>query len=129
MKKSDCKNGGFLLMRIVLAVIFIVSGLPKAMDWGMSKGFFAGLWFLSWMGPIAQWFGPLVGIIEVIGGLLLIAGIWHKWTNYILGFVILVATLGVHFPAWDPSMQRNLLMLAAMCLLAWNGPGKFSLKA
>jgi putative oxidoreductase len=80
--------------------------------------------------------GP-IGVIEVIGGVLLLLGIWFKWTNWTLAGIIVVAALGVHVPgSWHASVEAGKLILTAglerdvalasmFWILSAYGPGKF----
>ena len=126
-KKATREDWGLLLLRLVMVVVFIYHGLPKAIDWTMATSKFVGMGFPGFLGPI-------VGIIEVVAAVLIIIGFWHTWANYVLAVVIAVAIIFVQIPgAMDAGklltagLERDLFILVGALVLAWHGPGKFVL--
>ena len=126
---KDRKSLGLLLTRIVIAIIFLYHGVPKALDWTMASGKFAAMGFPGFL-------GPLVGIIEVVAAVLILLGLWHMEANYVLAVIILVAIIGVQLKkaAVDGSLtltaglERDLLILVGNLTLAWFGPGKYAMR-
>lgn len=87
---------GEMLTRIVVGVIFIIAGYGKLFGAPGIDGF-SGM--LSGLGfPIPVVFAVLVGIIELVGGLLLVAGYWSEWAARLLAIIMIVAILAVHLP-------------------------------
>ncbi len=128
VQKEDLKGWSLLGLRAVIVVIFLYHGLPKALQWGMAMDKFVAMGFPGFLGPI-------VGIAEVVGAILIIVGIWHKWANYALAAIIAVAIIGVQIPGavkagkfLTAGLERDLLILAANFVLAWHGPGKLARK-
>ncbi len=128
MKKCSCADWGPLVMRIVIAAIFLYHGIPKAFQWGMAFDKFVSMGFPGFLGPI-------VGIAEVVGAVLILIGFWHKWANYGLALIIVVAILGVQIPGavkagklLPAGLERDLLIVAGNLWLAWTGPGKCALE-
>ena len=124
-KKQEYKSWSLLGLRMVIAVIFLYHGWPKATQWGMAMEKFVGMGFPGFLGPI-------VGIAEVIGAVLIIVGIWHAWANYALAGIIIVAIVGVQIPGaikagklLTAGLERDLLILAGNFVLALHGPGKW----
>jgi putative oxidoreductase len=115
-----------LLIRIMLGVVFIVHGLPKVMASGMFVGFFGSIGI-----PMPELMVPLVGVIEVLGGALLIAGVMTNAAGWVLAFTMLVAAVAAHGKAGFNIMNGGYeyaLTLAVMCVAtAHLGAGKFSL--
>ncbi|OYT42820.1 MAG: hypothetical protein B6U88_02760 [Candidatus Aenigmarchaeota archaeon ex4484_56] len=103
---------GGLLLRIVTGLIFVFAGYNKLFGTGGlfdagSSATFVGM--LSWLGATAIIFAWIVAIIEFIGGILLIAGLFDEYVASFLTFIILVAIITVH---WDAS---------AGFVALWNG--------
>lgn len=120
---------GRLLLRVLLAAIFLYHGLPKALDWEMASDKFIRMGFPGFLGGI-------VGVVEVVGAVLVLLGIWHMWANYALAAVIVVAIVGVQIPGavkagklLTAGLERDLLILTSTLLLAWTGPGKYAVRA
>ncbi len=128
-KKEEYKGWSLLGLRLVIAVVFLYHGWPKATQWGMATEKFVGMGFPGFLGPI-------VGIAEVIGAILIIVGIWHAWANYALAAIIAVAIVGVQIPAaikagklLPSGLERDLLIFAGNLVLAFHGPGKLAKKS
>ncbi len=115
-----------LLMRLMLGVVFIMHGFPKIMASGMFVGFFGSIGI-----PMPELMVPFVGVVELLGGLLLIGGVMTNLTGWILAFTMLVAAVMAHGKAGFNIMNGGYeyaLTLAVMCVaVAHLGAGKFSL--
>jgi len=123
-RKQALSGWSLLGLRVVIAAIFLYHGWPKATQWGMAMDKFVGMGFPGFLGPI-------VGIAEVIGAILILVGIWHTWANYALAGIIVVAIVGVQIPAaikagklLPTGLERDLLILAGNFVLVLHGPGK-----
>lgn len=82
----------FLPLRIALGLFFISSGVPKLMDLvageGNVVGYFSSLGILF---PEAMaW---IVMLIEIVGGLFLVIGLFTWWSSFLIGTVMLVAAI------------------------------------
>ena len=125
-KKTECKAWSLLGLRLVIAVIFLYHGWPKATDWSMAMEKFVAMGFPGFL-------GPLVGIVEVIAAVLIVVGIWHNWANWALAVIVFVAIVGVQIPnavrsgvLLPAGLERDLLILAGNFVLAVHGPGKWA---
>ena len=127
-------------MRILVGYGFIEHGLSK-----LSKGpdAFAGI--LQQVGvPLPHVAAWLTIGTELVGGLALLLGAFVVWASIPTAFVLLVAILTVHLPYGFSSVklvsvsasgarfgpvgyELNLLYLAALVLLALQGPGPLSI--
>ena len=97
------KKFGPLVGRILLAVIFIISGFGKIMGFAGTAGYIqsAGL-------PAAQ-LGAIVAIIvELGGGILLVLGWKARWAAALFVFVFFA---GIFFHAFWASPPEQVMML------------------
>ncbi len=91
------------------------------------------------MGFAAFW-GPTVGILEVIASILIFIGLWTTFASLILGVIITVAILGVQIPGamkvaeqagqfftLTASLERDLLILMGILILIAFGAGILSI--
>lgn len=124
--KEEWKSWSLLGLRLVIVAIFLYHGWPKATQWSMAFDKFVGMGFPGFLGPI-------IGILEVVGAILIIIGIWHAWANYMLAAIIVVAIVGVQIPGavkagklLTAGLERDLLILAGNFILALHGPGKWA---
>jgi len=121
--KKEWNNRSLLLLRLIIAAVFLYHGWPKATQWSMAMDKFVGMGFPGFLGPI-------VGIAEVVGAVLILLGIWHAWANYAMALIIVVAIAGVQIPGaieagklLTAGLERDLLILAGTLVLALHGPG------
>lgn len=122
MWKDPLLRHGFVLLgtRLVVASIFLWHGLPKAMNPEMAAAKFLGF-------SLPRALGTIVGAVEVIAAILVIAGVWHLWANLALATVITGALLTVQIPnGISAGLERDLLILVATLVLAVHGLGRFS---
>lgn len=92
-----------LALRILLVVIFLYHGVPKAIFWNAASEKFIGFGLPGFLGPIT-------GIVEVIASVLLLFGRFWKASNLILIFIIAGAIATVQVPkiVADPAKLANL---------------------
>ncbi|MEL6441435.1 MAG: DoxX family protein [Cyanobacteria bacterium J06621_8] len=109
-----------LMLRILLVLIFLYHGVPKAIFWSAAAEKFVGFGLPGFLGPIT-------GIAEVIAGGLLLFGLFWQASNLVLLFIIAGALVTVQIPNYlaDPSkvagLERDLLILVGhIVLLAFN---------
>ena len=107
-------------LRILLVLIFLYHGVPKAIFWSAASEKFIGFGLPGFLGPIT-------GIAEVIASVLLLFGRFRKITNLVLIFIIAGAIATVQLPNFiaDASkvagLERDLLILFGhLTLLAFN---------
>ncbi|MEM7594512.1 MAG: DoxX family membrane protein [Cyanobacteria bacterium P01_A01_bin.83] len=112
-----------LILRILLVLIFLYHGIPKAIFWSMAAEKFVGFGLPGFLGPIT-------GIAEVIASVLLLFGRFWQFANLTLLFIIAGALVTVQIPNYiaDPSkvagLERDLLILVGhLILLAFNPHG------
>jgi len=122
-----------LVIRIILGVIFIAHGYPKIFVFGI-PGFAK---FLGGLGvPLPGLFAVIVSLVEFVGGIVLILGIFSRWVGLLLAINMIVATLlvkvkvGLIAPMDKPGVGAELdlaLFACALAILVF-GPGSISVE-
>ena len=104
--------------RLVLAVTFLIHGYPKILDC-------SGLISLFDSKGIPSFLAYLIGPFEVIGGLLLLYGIFKDWAtragSILLAIIMLGAISVVHIKDGWNANEWQLLILAVCILYAIKG--------
>jgi putative oxidoreductase len=124
---------GPLAARILLAQVFIVSGLGK---W---KAFAGTAAFMGNLGlPATQWLLVLTIALELGGGILLVLG-WQARALALAFFVFTFLTAVVVHPFWNVqapglggqlnNFMKNLAIMGGMLYVVIHGPGPLSLGA
>jgi putative oxidoreductase len=107
-------------VRLLAGVVFFFSGTPKFFAHGWEAGHFRtyGL-------PLPDAFVYLIGTIEILGGLALIAGIAVRPVALLLGAVMVgaIVTSGIGQGEWIPSLTLAPALLIASIYLVWATPG------
>jgi putative oxidoreductase len=120
-----------LVGRLLLAAIFIVAGVRKALGFAMTAGYFTKLGF-----PAPEAMVVLAILIEVGGGALLVLGWQTRRVAWLLIAFVAVATLMAHrfwqFDAAQYANQmnhflKNAAIVGGLLYAAVMGAGKLSL--
>jgi putative oxidoreductase len=126
MNQERMTDTGLLLMRIMLAVVFIYHGAPKL--FGGLEGFAGYLGSLGVPAPKVAAF--LAAISEFGGGLVLLAGIGFRYALPPLFFTMMVASFVAHagkFSVRDGGMEFALTLGVMVLGLILTGPGSYGL--
>ncbi len=119
---------GPTVLRVVVGFIFVMYGWDKFFGFGLE--FWADL-FLSQGIPLATFAAPVVGIIELLGGMALILGLFTRIAATLLAIDMAVAILAVGidggFFVWDNGVSFPLALFAATVALALMGSGAAAL--
>ena len=103
------------LFRIVIGLFFVIHGVQKMMK---------GTALLSWPG------GPM-SLIELIGGALIVIGLWTRWAALLSSGAMAYAYFVVHQPKGLLPIQNGGELAAvyswAFLLLAFTGAGAWSI--
>jgi putative oxidoreductase len=103
-------------VRLLTGIVFAISGTPKFFAHGWEAGHFRtyGL-------PLPDAFVYLIGTIEILGGLALIAGIAVRPVALVLGAVMVgaIVTSGIGQGEWIPSLTLAPALLIASVYLVW----------
>ncbi|GAA3333333.1 quinol oxidase [Curtobacterium citreum] len=120
---------GLTALRIVLGVVFIAHGAQKFAQGipNVTQGF-AGMGV-----PLAEVAAPAVAGLELVGGVLLVAGVATRVVGFLLAVDMVVAGLLAHatagFFAQDGGFEYVLVLAVASLAVALTGPGRFSVDA
>ncbi|MFD4357702.1 DoxX family protein [Nocardia sp. NPDC058519] len=134
--ETNAAGIGLLVLRLGFGGLMAAYGSQKLFGWLHGPGWRANADGFTGMGyNPGEVFGTLAGLAELVGGLLLVFGLFTPLAAAIvLGTMInainLLWSSGL-FPA-DPSVQgfsTPLLFALAATALAFTGPGRFSLDA
>ncbi len=120
---------GLLLVRVITGVIFIVHGAQKIFVTGLPA-------VVSYFGavgvPLPQLLGPGVAMLELLGGTLLVVGLFARQAGLLLMGAMMIATVLVHLEAGfllPKGYEFTLLLVGAASATAFAGPGRYSLDA
>jgi putative oxidoreductase len=127
---STAPNGSvtILLGRILLAVIFLLSGFGKLTAISGTAGYFGALGL-----PVPTVTAVVVGLIELLGGLAILLGFQTRIAAWVLAIFTIATGLVAH-TGWADQMQmiqflKNLAITGGFILLASSGAGAYSIDA
>lgn len=117
-----------LIGRILLSIIFILSGFSKLTAIGGTAGYFGSLGL-----PAPTLVAILVGLLELLGGLAVLLGFFTRIGAYALAAFCIASALVAHM-GWEEQMQliqfqKNLALAGGLLMLAAFGPGAISVDA
>jgi putative oxidoreductase len=128
-----------LIGRILLALIFVLSGVQKITNFNGTAG------FMAMNGMPAVTFLLIVSIlIELGGGLLIVVGFHTRWAALIIFLFLIPVTLVFHVHGYQMAMAQHQMPIAMMqkinilknisiegglLMLAAFGPGRYSFEA
>jgi putative oxidoreductase len=102
---NDLSKSLYAAARVLMAVIFLVAGLRKALYFAATAGYFGSLGI-----PLPEVVTALTIVLEVGGAIALVAGWRTGWVAMALGvFCIASGLLGHRFWAVDPAQFANQL--------------------
>lgn len=112
-------NLALLVVRIIIGGIFIFSGWMKVSDMAQTLGFFSSL-------HIPAFLTYIVAYGELLGGILLVLGLWTCLVSAFLSIIMIVAIF-LTIPMGPSGYMTPLATLAGLIALLGNGAGKFAI--
>jgi putative oxidoreductase len=119
-----------LIGRTLIALLFLVPGIRKALDWAGTAGYFTKLGL-----PAPEIMAFLAIIIEIGGAVLLILGWRTRWVAWLLVLFVAIATYyGHRFWVVDAAQfanqlnhfLKNVAVIGGLLMIAAFGPGRAS---
>lgn len=122
MKKFE--DGGLLISRVLLSVLFIVAGYGKITGYAGTAAYMASM-------HVPSFFLPLVILLELGGGLAIVFGFLTRFTAlFISGFTIIAAII-FHNNFSDDMQQlmfmKDMSIAGGFLILSLFGAGKYSI--
>lgn len=115
-------NIGLLALRLSVGLIFLVQG------WGKLNGIEGPTAMLANIGfPAAGFFAWLLAVVEFLGGIGLILGVWVRCFAKALFVVMLVALFTVHIPGPFAGAMTPIALLGSTLAVALLGGGEMQL--
>lgn len=119
---------GLLLLRIGVAIVFLVHGLPKIKDVGQIAGFFKQANI-----PLPGIMAWVVSLLETVGPALLVLGLGTRVIGLALAFTMVVATKTVKIDMakakFSGGWEFEFILGVAALALAFTGAGALSIDA
>jgi uncharacterized membrane protein YphA (DoxX/SURF4 family) len=120
---ASMQTAGLFFIRTLLGIIFFMQGYGKIFTIGVGRVYemffkpFETTFLPKWLIISTAYY---TSYIEMIGGFLLIIGLFRKYTLYLLAIDLLIVSFGhgLMEPIWDLShvMPRAILLAALMLL-------------
>ena len=121
-------NATLLVGRLLMSEIFILAGLTKLTGAAAAQAMMTKLGLPV---PMLAWVVTVV--IELGGGLMLLAGVMTRPVAVVLGLWCIATALVAHFNFADPQMRGHFMKNMAMCggfaYVAIVGAGAYSIDA
>jgi putative oxidoreductase len=123
---TQAQGWGITVLRVVVGIVFLAHGGQKLFVWGFSNvaGFFGQVGI-----PLPMLAAIVVTLVEFLGGLALVVGLFTRWVAIPLALNMLVATLTIHLRGGffvPEGVEFTLTLLAANVALALLGSGEAS---
>ncbi len=120
--EESMRNWGLLFLRIAIAVVFIAHGWAKLQGIEQTVGFFdkSGI-------PLAGFFAWVVALVEFLGGIAVLLGVYTRLVAKLLIVTMIVALLTVHMGTPWKGAELPIVLLGGSCALLALGAGKWRL--
>lgn len=128
MAKNSCcesetvQNLGLLVLRVIVGGLLLYHGWVKLAEIAQTTGFFTQL---EW--PAPAFFAWLAGLLELVGGGMLVLGLWSRAVALVLGVEMVIALLLVHLGGPFAQAELALALLAGLAGIKACGAGKWRL--
>jgi len=116
---------GLLILRVGIGIIFLGYGFSKIGDLAGVQGMFTKVGI-----PVPSVLGPFIAVLEVVGGLALLAGAATRIFSILLAIVMVVAVLTVTAShGLMGGFDINLALFVGLVGLVILGAGRYSVDA
>ena len=118
------------IVRLIIGIIFIAHGYQKLFQFGID----GVSQFLSKLGfPLPGFFALILSLVEFLGGIALLLGIFSRWAALLIGIVMIIAILTVKIKVGliaqeGAGMELDLAILANTVIILIFGPGNISIE-
>lgn len=122
-------NAALLVIRLVLGTVFIAHGAQKIFVFGMSG---VGAGFAQMGIPLGSALGPVVSVVELLGGAAILLGLFTRVAGVAIVGVMAGAIVFAHLAAgfFAPNgYEFPLMLLASAFALMIAGGGAYSMDA
>lgn len=116
------RDFGLFALRVSIAFVFITAGYNKLGNIEMFTGMLDGMNF-----PAVTFFAYLVALIELIGGVMILFGVYTKYAAIALSVIMLVAILTAHMGGPVNGYYTPLAALGGCVALIGLGSGNWNL--
>ena len=116
------KTIGIFILRVILGLIVMMQGFGKVFTWGLDNvyGMFKSYEETFLPKFILVFAAYFTSYVELIGGFLLVIGLFRNYALYALGAVLLIVSFGhgLSSPIWDLShvFPRAVLLISLLLL-------------
>lgn len=112
-----------LLIRVALALVFIVHGWAKIADMAGTVGFFGSIGLPAFLAYV-------VAAIEFLGGIAMLLGVFTGWAGILLALVMAGAIATVKLKAgFLGGYEFDLTLFLAAIAVSLAGPGAYTVKS
>lgn len=118
---SSKQDIAFLLLRIGVGIIFIVAGWGKLTGIEGVQGFFGDLGI-----PLAGLMAWVVGIVEFVGGIMVLLGAYARIPYLLLATIMAVALFTTKLGGEFSAARLDMMLLLTNLALFFAGSGKYS---
>ena len=126
---AQWQGWGIAVLRVVVGMVFLMHGTQKV----FVRGFVATGAFMHSVGiPLPMLAGVFIALLELLGGIALVLGLFTRWFAAFLAVEMLVAVLAVHLRHGffvPRGIEFPLTLMAASVALSVLGSDKVSLDA
>ncbi len=128
----DTQGIANFLLRGPIGLIFMAHGAQKLFGWYGGEGLEStALSMTQMLGEPGMTYALLTGVVEFVGGVLLMLGLLVRPAAFFLMIVMMVAIRAVHWQHGlflaDGGYEFALSLMAATAALMFGGAGKYSL--
>ncbi len=112
------KNLAVLIVRLIIGGIFVATGWMKVSDMATTVGFFGGM-------GIPAFLAYIVSYAELVGGVLIVLGLWTEISAGVLAIIMLFAIWYTRSMGFQGFMGP-LAVLAGLVSLIASGAGQYA---